>query len=67
MSKLIRCPACGGTKKIRGMGLIEKKCEECKGIGWIEQDEVNESENDKDYEIAEVKSYKKRGRKPKAK
>lgn len=32
---LVRCKACKGTKRIVGMGMMEKDCIECKGIGWV--------------------------------
>ena len=34
--ELVRCPACRGTKKIMGMGMMEQKCTECNGIGYID-------------------------------
>ncbi len=40
-AKLIqRCPTCGGTKRLRGMGMIEKDCYECKGVGYIESETI---------------------------
>lgn len=30
---LKRCSRCQGTRKIRGMGYIEKKCPACDGLG----------------------------------
>lgn len=35
---LKRCWACGGQKKVMGMGMIEKKCDACKGVGMIEEE-----------------------------
>lgn len=34
-----RCSYCEGRKKIIGLGMIEKKCEECNGIGYKEKPE----------------------------
>jgi phage FluMu protein Com len=39
MSELQKCPTCDGRKKIIGMGHIEKKCDPCVGIGWIDKPE----------------------------
>ncbi len=66
MSSLKRCPACQGTKRIRGMGMIERKCESCEGIGWIEENE-SDNKNGGTDEVSEVKVHKRRGRKPKEK
>ena len=30
------CKSCRGQKKVIGLGMMEKTCESCKGIGWIE-------------------------------
>lgn len=35
-----RCTKCSGRKVIRGMGMVEKKCDECKGVGYLESDEI---------------------------
>jgi len=56
---LERCNACNGRKVLVGLGMIEKKCENCKGIGWLE------SKEDEPKEILKIK--KKPGRKKKAK
>ena len=32
-----RCHACRGQKKIKGLGSMVKKCQECAGTGFIEQ------------------------------
>jgi hypothetical protein len=36
---LSRCDACGGTKKVKGLGCIVKDCSRCKGVGWLDLDE----------------------------
>lgn len=55
---LERCERCRGTKRVVGMGNIEKKCPECNGVGWIEKKaEVNLIE-----ELSNEISIKKRGR-----
>ena len=30
-----RCTLCNGKKRIMGLGMIEKECPECKGVGYI--------------------------------
>lgn len=37
---LVRCPVCRGRKKIIGLGLLEKDCDHCVGIGWISKKPV---------------------------
>jgi len=32
-----RCHVCRGQKKIKGLGSMVKKCQECAGTGFIEQ------------------------------
>lgn len=34
-----RCQLCGGTKRIKGMGGIDKLCTECDGIGYVKNSE----------------------------
>jgi phage FluMu protein Com len=36
MSQIKRCTVCKGFKKIVGLGMVEKECSDCKGIGFIE-------------------------------
>lgn len=60
MSNVERCTTCQGAKIIKGLGMLEHKCEPCKGIGWIEQAEVIETRNGKEASPVVVK---KRGRK----
>jgi phage FluMu protein Com len=40
--KIIRCEVCCGRKVINGLGGMEKKCHECKGVGHVEhiEDEI---------------------------
>lgn len=33
----VKCPACMGRKKVIGMGGLERNCNECKGIGFIDK------------------------------
>lgn len=40
MSEIERCPNCYGRKRILGLGMIEKECNECKGIGHVKKQEV---------------------------
>lgn len=35
-----RCKKCDGTKKIREMGNVYKQCPECKGVGYIDGEEI---------------------------
>jgi phage FluMu protein Com len=59
MSNIERCKTCQGAKIIKGLGMLEHKCEPCKGIGWISIDEVLTTKNGKETEPVVVK---KRGR-----
>jgi hypothetical protein len=40
MSDIIRCTRCNGTKRIIGLGLLEKECDVCTGIGWVSKTPV---------------------------
>ena len=31
-----RCELCNGKKKIIGLGMIEKDCDECNGVGYVQ-------------------------------
>jgi hypothetical protein len=55
---LVRCNKCLGKKKITGLGMIEKQCPDCIGIGWLAEKKIDIM---KKPEII----YKKRGRKKK--
>lgn len=37
----ITCTECKGRKKLNRLGYIEKNCETCKGIGYIEEIEIS--------------------------
>lgn len=50
--KITRCPGCSGTKKVIGLGMMSSNCDQCKGVGFIYQDE----------EKKEVEVSKPRGR-----
>ena len=69
---LKRCECCKGRKEIIGLGLLMKKCTECKGVGWIEEadpeiviDAIANQCISTDKVTTKIK--KKRGRKPKIK
>ena len=36
MSELKRCDTCKGRKVLMGLGCIEKKCQTCSGLGWVD-------------------------------
>ncbi len=36
---IIRCDLCRGKKRVIGLGMIEKKCQNCKGVGHLIKDE----------------------------
>lgn len=56
MADLQRCESCRGAKMIKGLGMIEKKCDSCNGIGWIEKkDEVIAKRNDENIKPVEIK------------
>ncbi len=40
MSDIIRCTRCNGTKRIIGLGLLEKECDICSGVGWVSKTPV---------------------------
>lgn len=53
MSNLIRCESCKGLKKTVGLGLIERDCDECKGVGWTnnkleEPEDISELSSESD-------------------
>lgn len=35
MNVIARCPECRGTKKLVGMGFMERDCEKCAGKGHV--------------------------------
>lgn len=36
MTNTLYCPFCIGKGKYQGMGMIEKKCDHCNGVGYVE-------------------------------
>lgn len=42
---VIRCEVCLGKKRLIGLGMIEKKCMNCKGVGHLIIDEEKDVEN----------------------
>lgn len=64
-----RCHACRGQKKVRGLGCMLKKCLECSGTGYIEQDEQSEviEVQDETLEEAVEETSKTESTKPKSK
>jgi len=55
---LVPCKTCGGRKKIAGMGMIDRECDECKGIGWFDV----ECDAEKKPKSEVIVTIKKRGR-----
>lgn len=37
--ELKKCTSCNGFKKVMGLGQMQRDCDLCKGIGWIEEKE----------------------------
>jgi hypothetical protein len=62
--KVKRCHLCNGSKIIRGLGMMEKECTECFGIGWVSNESVDVKKSDEN--LSNNSLPKKRGRKPKA-
>jgi hypothetical protein len=48
-----RCHVCRGQKKIKGLGSMIKKCQECSGTGFIEQ--VEQDVQDAGLDVAKTK------------
>jgi len=48
-----RCHVCRGQKKIKGLGSMIKKCQECAGTGFIEQ--VEQDVQDAGLDVAKTK------------
>lgn len=65
MANILRCPLCNGSKKVVGIGLIEKKCPDCSGVGFIEETKeernVGRTDSRKEKETLPV-TQKRRGR-----
>lgn len=75
---LVRCDTCNGRKKKIGLGGMQKDCDACKGIGWIELKKEVQPEAApepaaaparinpfRDPNAEPVKIIKRKGRKPK--
>jgi len=60
--ELIRCPACGGTKKIIGLGMVERKCDECNGVGFVDMEDAEIIESVNGHASKPVVVTKRRGR-----
>lgn len=83
MNRRKTCRACGGTKKVMGIGYMSKICDKCWGVGYFEVDEVKDeiithdlpamsariedAETHGDIELHVEQPKKKRGRPPKKK
>jgi hypothetical protein len=50
----IHCPVCKGRKRMLGLGLIEKDCSECKGVGFVEKPILSTRIHEED-EISDLK------------
>jgi hypothetical protein len=51
----VRCDACRGQKKVRALGCLMKRCFECQGTGYLEVEEQEHFESDKQVVQDEVK------------
>ena len=64
---LKRCPSCNGKKKVAPLGFIEKDCNTCKGIGFINSTPYKETSS-AIKDVAKIEYVlvmkKKRGRPP---
>lgn len=60
MSDTQRCSNCLGTKKVMELGMIQKNCPICDGIGWIKKE--LEPFKEERVAVSEVAVEKKRGR-----
>jgi hypothetical protein len=71
MPQIQRCPKCRGKKIIHGMGMMEKTCDTCFGLGKLEiKDAPIPVETDANNDSRETLTQqdeqpKRRGRKPK--
>jgi len=41
MSDIVVCTACRGRKKVLSLGMMEKNCHSCKGIGHVMADKID--------------------------
>ena len=37
--KIVRCFRCRGAKEVMAIGMQVKECPECKGVGYVEEEE----------------------------
>jgi hypothetical protein len=67
-STLHKCPVCNGKKIIMGVGHMERKCDTCKGIGWIDVpkvlQEIPQQKNYASKELEKVIAQKKKMGRP---
>ena len=54
MSELIRCKTCAGRKRVELMGGMWGKCENCTGLGWIEDKKITKTKTPNISEEKEV-------------
>ncbi len=50
----VRCDACRGQKKVRALGCLMKRCFECQGTGYLEVEEQEQFESDKQAEVKQA-------------
>lgn len=60
MSNIQKCSGCHGRKKVEGLGMIEKVCQLCEGIGFVKDEQKKEG-----VALAKEEQEVKRGRKKK--
>lgn len=68
--EVMKCPFCTGYGTMLGLGMLERKCKACNGIGYSEMDIENNDpipKNISDEEMAGVLLSRKRGRPAKKK
>ncbi|OGT30424.1 MAG: hypothetical protein A3E87_01690 [Gammaproteobacteria bacterium RIFCSPHIGHO2_12_FULL_35_23] len=49
----LKCKACAGNKKVKGMGYIEKNCKVCDGKGYLSEEKSEESKKKDELPIIE--------------
>lgn len=64
---MIRCETCNGTKKLMGMGMIEKSCHSCNGIGFVEEKKIDDVKEPEMVSINDIQVVKKKMGRPKKK
>jgi len=56
---MIRCQVCNGTGIVKGLGMMERKCMECSGTGWIlESNEEQPTGGETKQNIVDAKNSK---------